>query len=90
MDSKFSQLLAGLFFVIFSYLFIGDMMKITKRDLEVIIKKDFQFENQCIYMDNVPISLKIVNGALVVQCNQWIDLLKLFLRSKKYILFYPM
>ena len=74
--------------LLFLYIFIGDMMKITKRDLEAIIKKDFQFENQCIYMDNIPIFLKVVNGALVVQCNQWIDLLKLFLRSKKYIHFY--
>ena len=63
-------------------------MKISKRDLEALIKKNFQFKNQIIYMDQAPICLSISNGSLIVECDRWLDLLKLFLRGKKHIYFH--
>lgn len=63
-------------------------MKITKRDLEALIKKDFRFENQRVYMDNIPICFDTMNGALIITCEQWLDFLKVFLRGKKHIRFY--
>lgn len=63
-------------------------MKISKRDLEALLKKEFQFKDEVIYMDQVPICLSIYNGSLRIVCNQWLDLLKLFLRGKKYIYFH--
>ena len=63
-------------------------MKITKRDLEAMIKKDFQFKDQMIFMNQVPICLSIYNDSLIVECDRWLDFLKLFLRGKKHIYFH--
>lgn len=63
-------------------------MKISKRDIEALIKKEIQLEGQCIYLDQSPIYLSVNKGNLIITCAKWLDLMKLFLRGKKHIYFY--